>query len=451
MAVIGAGIVGVTTAYELLCDGHEVTMFERRSSVAVESSFANAGLLAPGYVTPWAAPGMLRKVLRQWGRRDAAVRLAGFPNPALGAWLWRWWQACDPAHHVPNRAAMLALATRSLARTRALSEALGIEYERARGLLVLLRSERELAASRAGLRLLAELEVGFHVVDAAVCRRIEPALDASTELRAGIHLPSAEVGNCRQFALALKAELQRRGATLKFSQTVERLTPATGDGPQKGLAQGVDVTSWALAPDAESAFAGAGAGAVGTSAPGERQHEHFDAVVVCAALQSQALLRPLGLRLPLQPVFGYSITLPVRHFEAHPDVGPFACLMDERYKVAITRLGDRVRVAGGAELGGVLTRHSPAPIATLHRVLQDWFPSAAHPARAQTWKGARPMLPDGPPAIGACGVPGVWLNTGHGSSGWALACGSAQLVAEALAGRPPSMDTERFSPLRWRS
>jgi len=447
VAVIGAGIVGVTTAYELLCDGHEVTLFEQRSSVAVESSFANAGVLAPGYVTPWAAPGMLRKVLGQWGRSDAAVRLAGLPNSALAAWLWRWWRACDPAHHAPNRAAMLALATRSLAHTRALSEALGIEYERARGLLVLLRSERELAASRAGLRLLAELEVGFHVVDAAVCRRIEPALDASTELRAGIHLPSAEVGNCRQFALALKAELQRRGATLKFSQTVERLTPATEGSLQKGLARGVELTSWALAPDAESTFAGA----VGASAPGERKHERFDAVVVCAALQSQALLRPLGLRLPLQPVFGYSITLPVRHFEAHPDVGPFAALMDERYKVAITRLGDRVRVAGGAELGGVLTRHSPAPIATLHRVLQDWFPSATHPARAQTWKGARPMLPDGPPAIGTSGVPGVWLNTGHGSSGWALACGSAQLVAEALAGRPPSMDMARFSPLRWRS
>ena len=445
--MIGAGIVGVTTAHELLCDGHEVTLYERRSSVAVEASFANAGVLAPGYVTPWAAPGMLRKVIGQWGRRDAAVRLSGLPSAALAAWMWRWWRACDPAQHTPNRAAMLALATRSLARTRAVSETLGIEYERARGLLVLLRSERELASSRAGLRLLAELEVGFHVVDAAVCRRIEPALDASTALRAGIHLPSAEVGNCRQFALALKAELQRRGATLKFNQTVERLTSATGDRPQKHVAQGVELTSWMQAPDAESAFAGA----VGAGTPGERQHERFDAVVVCAALQSQALLRPLGLRLPLQPVYGYSITLPVRHFEAHPDVGPFAALMDERYKVAISRLGDRVRVAGGAELGGALVRHSAAPIATLHRVLQDWFPSAAQPARAQTWKGARPMLPDGPPAIGASGVPGVWLNTGHGSSGWALACGSAQLVADALAGRPASMDTARFSPLRWRA
>ncbi len=446
VAVIGAGIVGVTTAHELLCDGHEVTLYEQRSSVAVEASFANAGVMAPGYVTPWAAPGMLRKVLGQWGRRDAAVRIAGLPSAALTAWLWRWWRACDPAEHTPNRAAMLALATRSLVRTRALSEALRIDYERARGLLVLLRSERELAGSRAGLRLLAELDVGFHVVDAAVCRRIEPALDASTVLRAGIHLPSAEVGNCRQFALALKAELQRRGVPLKFNQTVERLTPVLASGPHR-MAQGVEVTSWAQAPDAESAFAFT----QGTSTSGEREQERFDAVVVCAALHSHDLLRPLGLRLPLQAVHGYSITLPVRHFEAHPDVGPYAALMDERYKVAISRLGDRVRVAGGAELGGLLTQHASAPIATLHRVLQDWFPSAAQPGRAQTWKGARPMLPDGPPAIGASGVPNVWLNTGHGSSGWALACGSAELVADALAGRPPSMDTARFSPLRFRA
>ena len=435
VAVVGAGIVGVTTAYELLCDGHEVTLYERRSSVAVESSFANAGVLAPGYVSPWAAPGMLRKVLAQAGRRDATVRLAGLPSPALAAWLWRWWRACEPSRHALNRAAMLTLATQSLARTRALSETLGIEYERARGLLVLLRSERELAASRAGLRLLAEFEVGFHVVDAAVCRRIEPALDASTALRAGIHLPGAEVGNCRQFALALKAELQRRGVTLKFSQPVERLT--TG--------RGVEVHSLALPTDAESTFAGPAA----ASSLGAPEREHFDAVVLCAALHSQALLRPLGLRLPLQPVYGYSITLPVRHFEAHPDVGPVAALMDERYKVAIVRLGDRMRVAGGAELGGSLGRHSAAPISTLHRVLQDWFPSAANPARGQTWKGARPMLPDGPPAIGTAGTAGVWLNTGHGSSGWALACGSARLLADALGGRAASMDISRFSPLRW--
>lgn len=436
IAVVGAGIVGVTTAYELLRDGHELTVFERRSSVGVEASFANAGVQAPGYVTPWAAPGMLRKVLGQLGRRDAAVRIAAIPNPALAAWLWRWWRASALPTYQANRNAMLALAKISQARTRELAAELSIEHERSRGLLVLLRSEEELALARPGLKLLTESRTGFHVVDAAVCRRIEPALSEASSIRAGIHLPSADVGNCRQFALALKAELQRRGVDFRFNCAVQRLTKGSS-----GAA--VTVDSLALATDAQSTFAAAGN-------TGNAHSENFDAVVVCAALESRRLMRPLGLKLPLQAVYGYSITLPVRHFEAHPDVGPRAALMDERFKVAISRLGERVRVAGGAELGGAAGHLSAAPIATLHRVLQDWFPSAARHATAITWKGARPMLPDGPPAIGAAGAPGVWLNTGHGSSGWALACGSARLLADALAGRAPTIDPARFSPQRWR-
>ena len=433
VAVIGAGIVGITTAYELLCDGHEVSVFERRSSVAVEASFANAGVLAPGYVTPWAAPGMLRKVLGQWGRRDAAVRMASLPGPALAGWLWRWWRACAQPAYQANRSAMLALASMSLARTRELASAFSIEHERTQGLLVLLRSEQELAQARPGLKLLTDLGVGFHVVDAAVCRRIEPALNEAMAIRAGIHLPGADVGNCRQFALGLKSEMQRRGAEFRFGHAVRRLTAGAT----------VGVESLALATDAESTF-------IGSGSTGDAHSERFDAVVVCAALGSRELLRAHGLKLPLQPVYGYSITLPVRHFETYADVGPRAALMDERYKVAISRLGDRVRVAGGAELGGAPDRLAAAPIATLHRVLQDWFPSAAHHAKAQTWKGARPMLPDGPPVIGSAGVPGLWLNTGHGSSGWALACGSARLLADALGGRAPPLDPARFSPLRWR-
>jgi D-amino-acid dehydrogenase len=430
VAVIGAGIVGVTTAHELLCDGHEITLFERRGSVAAEASFANAGVLAPGYVTPWAAPGMLRKVLGQWGRRDAAVRLASLPGPALAAWLWRWWRSCKQPRHLANRGAMLALASASLARTREVAAALSIEHERSSGLLVLLRGEPELAQARPGLNLLSELGVAFHVLDAEASRRIEPALNEATPLRAAIHLPGADIGNCRQFALGLKSALQRRGVEFRFNHQVRRLTPGAT----------VAVDSLALAADTQTLPAG-------PASRGNARADVFDAVVVCAALDSRNLLRPHGLALPLQPVYGYSITLPVRHFDGHPDVGPRAALMDERYKVAISRLGDRVRVAGGAELGGAPDHLADAPIATLHRVLQDWFPSAARHAQAQTWKGARPMSPDGPPLIGATGLPGVWLNSGHGSSGWALAFGSARLVA---AGRAPALDASRFSPQRWR-
>jgi len=431
IAVVGAGIVGLATAYELACDDHQVTLFERRSSVAAEASFANAGVMAPGYVAPWSAPGMLRKVLGQIGRRDAAVRLAALPGPALASWLWRWWRACSAPRHLAHRNAMLALATTSQVRTREIAAKLSIEHEHTRGLLVLLRSERELARARPGLNWLTERGVAFHLVDAAVCRRIEPALDKATPLCAGIYQPGADVGNCRLFAIGLKAELQRRGVEFRFSQAVHRLTPGRPE---------VIVDSQALASDTDSTPAN----------PDRARSERFDAVIVCAALESCALLRPHGLNLPLLPVYGYSITLPVLQFETYPDTGPRGALIDERYKVAISRLGERVRVAGGAELGGARDRLLAAPITTLHRVLQDWFPSATGHAQAQTWKGARPMSPDGPPVIGAADLPGVWVNTGHGSSGWALACGSARLLADAVAGRKPAIDVSRFSPQRWR-
>jgi D-amino-acid dehydrogenase len=431
IAVVGAGIVGVATAHELADDGHEVTLYERHGSVATESSFANAGVLAPGYVTPWSAPGTARKVLSQLFERDAAVRFAGWPGPRAIAWLLRWRRACKPTAFAAHRSAMLMLANDSLLRTRALAERHRLDYESARGLLVLLRSEREVALARANLLQLADLGVDFHLVDAAAARRIEPALNESTALKAAVHLPGAEIGNCRQFAQGLKNALEVRGVALHFQHEVVRIEGGTG------------VTLHLARRAADVTSSGSAAPADATSMA------RFDAVVLCSANGSPALLQPLRIKLPLLPVHGYSITLPVRHFEAHPDVGPRAALMDERYKVAISRLGDRVRVAGSAELGGRADHLREAPLATLYRVLDDWFPSAARHARAQTWKGARPMLPDGPPAIGATRVPGVWLNTGHGSSGWALACGSARLVADLIGSRTPALDAAPFSPLRW--
>jgi D-amino-acid dehydrogenase len=435
VAVIGAGIVGVTTAQALREDGHDVTVFERRGSVATESSFANAGWIAPGYVTPWASPDMPGKVISQLFARDAAVRLAGVPGPALLSWLRQWKRACEPQRYAKNRDAMLRLAQDSLARTTALASQHSLEYEQGQGALVLLRDGDEIAQVRTGLKLLAETGLEFHLVDAQACRRIEPALEQATLLKAGVHHPQAGIGNCRQFALQLKAVLQTDGVAFHVQREVTRL---------EANEHGINVCSVSADVHADSALE-----------RGPRTFveppsiEPFDEVVVCAALGAPALLLPLRIRLPIQPVYGYSITLPVRHFEAYPDMGPRAALMDERFKVAITRLGERVRIAGSAEIGGKPDEMREAPIATLYRVLQDWFPAAARQAKAQTWKGARPMLPDGPPAIGACGVPHLWLNTGHGSSGWALACGSARLIADLVAGRKTTLDASAFSPQRW--
>lgn len=443
VAVVGAGIVGVTTAWELAHDGHRVTVFERRGTVAAETSFANAGVVAPGYVTPWAAPGMPGKVLRHLFARHAPVRV----GPRLGlrtlAWTWRWWRACTDSAYRANRTRMLRLAQASRERLHAIVRDLHLDYERADGYLVLLRDKSDLALARPGLAMLAELGVRFSLVDAEQCRRLEPGLNPQTPLLAGVHLPDDEVGNCRQFAHLLRTEAQKLGAEFRLGTEVTEIAP--GAQPRvKWRASGAHDTSVAGhaadEPRADSARPAAG---------GDTSDE-FDAVVVCGALGSLALLRPLRVRVPMVPVWGCSVTLPLRHLEAHPEAGPRSALMDERYKVAISRIGQRLRVAGSAELGGRADRFDVRTLETLYKVLDDWFPGVAALEQAQQWKGARPMLPDGPPVIGASGAQGVWLNLGHGSSGWALACGSARLLADAIAGRAPAGALDGFGVERFR-
>jgi D-amino-acid dehydrogenase len=415
VAVIGAGIIGVTNAYELAALGHEVTVFERRGAVAAEASFANAGVVAPGYVTPWAAPGMPWKVVRHVFSRHAAVRFGGLGALAELPWMWRWWRACRPQVWAANRAAMLRLAQFSRDRLLELTRTLNLDYEQMPGFVVLLRGERELKSAQGGLSLLRDLGVTHELVNAARCRQLEPGLNPDMALHAGIHLPQDGVGNCRHFAHLLKAQAQRLGAVFRFDTEVASVSPGTRP---MVVAAGVP-------------------------------HEE-DAVVICAGVQANALLAGLGLRLPLAPVYGYSVTAPVRQLDSPSPVGPRAALMDERYKVALSRLGQRIRVSGSAEIGGRLDQMAEAPLRTLYRVLDDWFPGVALARDAQHWKGARPMLPDGPPVLGESGAAGVWLNLGHGSSGWALACGSARVLAERISGRETPVDLSALTVARLR-
>jgi D-amino-acid dehydrogenase len=436
VAVIGAGIVGVTTAYELASDGHEVSVFERQGTAAAETSFANAGVIAPGYVTPWAAPGMPLKVMGHLLSRHAPVRLRSGMAAGTVSWLWKWWRACRLRTYQANRLRMQRLAFFSRARLHTISQSLQLDYERSEGYLVLLRTPKDLALAQPGLALLNPLTSRFQVLDAKQCHAMEPGLNAETPLHAGIHLPDDEVGNCRQFAHLLRAEAQRLGAFFRFDTEVLRIEP--GPAPRLVFAQAqLEYSSGnsrrkrpARREAADTQFM-----------PAEPVSETFDAIVVCAALGANSLLRPLGIKLPMLAVHGYSVTAPLRHNEHHPQ-GPRSALMDERYKVAISRLGNRVRVAGAAEIGGSLNRIDDATLKTLYKVLHDWFPGAAVMAHAQVWKGARPMLPDGPPVLGHSGKQGVWLNLGHGSSGWALSCGSARLLADQVVGRAPAIDME---------
>ena len=408
VAVIGAGIIGITTAYELALNGHEVTVFERRGTAAEETSFAHAGVLAPGYIAPCAAPGMPARVFKRLLRRHAPVKIS---LPLSGhdmAWILKWWRACAPDSYALNRAHMQGLAFYSKKRLHHITETLQLEYDRSPGYTVLLRSEKDSRVIQPGLQMLREAGVAFREICADEVRLIEPALNTDTPLFGGIHLAQDGVGNCRQFALLLKNEAQSLGVYFRFNTAValmDKAQPAT------------------------------------LLIAGATQPQRFDSIVLCAGLASAKLLAPLGLKIPLAAVYGYSISAPLRE----PLNAPRSGLMDERYQVAISRMGNRVRVAGGAEIGGSPEQKRTSSIQTLYKVLHDWFPGAAQlsntGAAVQEWKGARPMLPDGPSIIGPSGLPGLWLNFGHGSSGWALACGSAKVLADMLASRQPDIDT----------
>jgi len=408
VAIIGAGIIGITTAYELAADGHEVTVFERRGMAAEEASFANAGVVAPGYVTPWAAPGMPGKVFRNLFSRHAAVKLSLPLSANELAWMWKWLHACKLETYLANRARMQRLAFYSRDRLDHLTQALQLEYDCSGGYMVLLRSEKDNELVQPGLQVLRDAGVNFRQISATDARLIEPALNPDTALAGAVHLPDDGVANCRQFALLLKGVAQQTGVQFEFNTTVAQLESAQG----------------------------------GVLIAGESTPRIFDQVVLCAGLACAQLLRPLGLTIPMAAVYGYSISAPIH--EAMN--APRSALMDERYKVAISRLGNRVRVAGSAEIGGSLENKRAASIQTLHKVLHDWFPAAVQRGSrcmtVQEWKGARPMLPDGPPIIGPSGLPGLWLNLGHGSSGWALSCGSARVLADLIAGKPAAIDIE---------
>jgi D-amino-acid dehydrogenase len=405
VAVIGAGVIGITTAYELAALGHQVSVFERNGAAAEEGSFANTGIASAGYAAPWARPGLVKHVLAHLWQRDTPLRISS-PSMADWRWLWRMRKACNAATFASNRGSMLRLAEYSSHRMRTLTDTLNLAHERSQGLMVLLRTERDIQLMQDNLQVMRDAGLSFKALSAQEARIVEPALDPETTLAQAIHFPEDEVGNCRQFTLLLKSEAETLGVKFHFNTGVLPLSKAQ---PKT----------------------------IRTS--GQSTGEQFDAVVMCAGLASAQLVRPLGLRIPLAAVHGYAISAAVRE----PLDAPRSGVIDEQYKVAISRLGQRLRVSGGSEIGGNAKRHDPASIKTLYRVLDNWFPGAARTQdNVQVWKGSRPMLPDGPPLVGASGVSGVWLNLGHGASGWALACGSARAVADSINGKSPDIDLQ---------
>lgn len=405
VAVIGAGIIGVTSAYYLRQQGFQVTVIERNPGVAQETSFANAGVIAPGYIAPWAQPGMPSKVLRHLFAREAPVVFRPCFDFAQWRWLARWLAECKVERFRRNKARMQRLAFYSRDCLHALRQRHGIEYEQTQGYLQLYRTEAELARTALARALLKEAGVLHVLLSGADCRRLEPALVDGTPLAGGLHLPEDETGNCAFFAKRMKDISAEQGVQFRFGTAVDALEVEAGRVARLRLRDGT------LAADA---------------------------VVVAAGVSSPRLVRPLGIRLPLYPIKGYSATAAI----TRPENAPMISVMDETYKVAVTRMGNRLRIAGTAEIGSRTLALRDASLGTLLRVARDWFPGAAAYGQAQFWVGARPMLPDGPPLLGPTPIANLHLNVGHGSTGWAMACGSARVVADLIANRKPDIDLE---------
>jgi len=413
-------MAGVAAAQALAADGHEVTVFERRSSVAEESSFAPAGIAAAALAAPWRpAPGRL-----QAGKADDASRLhptgAAFAVPGL---LGKG-DAAATGRRQERAQALLRLLSAGVARIDELTRTLGLEFERGDGLLLVQPDAAQAAQAIAWLQALGETA---EWADAARQRQLEPGRAIADDAPRAVWLPNARVGNPREWTQLLRAHALHLGARFLFQHTVQ-----------------------SIAADARPAVRFA-------TADGRAGEAAFDAVVVCAALESARLLAPLGVALPWKPVHGYSVTVAQHVRESAPDSGPRAALLDVRTGVSINRLGARLRVAGGHEAVSVPSAPADpaAPPTTkqlqpLYDAVDGAFPGAANWQQAQVWQATRAVLADGLPAVGASGVPGIWLNVGHAQHGWALSQAGAGLLSRMMAGEPAPPEAGALAPQRLR-
>jgi D-amino-acid dehydrogenase len=410
--VVGAGIVGVTTAFELRSRGFDVTVLDRRPGVAQEASYANAGVLSAAYAGPWAQPGMPARVLRSLWRSASPVIFRPGADPAQWRWLARWLGECRLQRFRVNRERMQRLAEYSRSVLHEWRRRHSLEYEQATGWLQLFRTDADIERARPAIELLTQAGSAHRLLDPGECRALEPALIDPTPLAGGLHLPEEETGNCAYFARLVKDLAAAAGVDFRFETPVTALNFEAGRFLEARTPTGVVAA---------------------------------DALVVAAGADSARLLRGTGTRIPLYPVKGYSLTAQITRHE----FAPVTSVIDEAYKVAITRMGNRLRIAGTAELGNRKLALRDSALGTLLRVARDWFPGAAAYSRSRAWVGARPMLPDGPPLLGATPVPNLYLNLGHGSTGWGMACGSARIVADIVAGTTPQIDMDGLTLERY--
>ena len=413
--ILGSGVIGVSCAYQLALAGHQVTVLDRQPAAGLETSYANAGEVSPGYSAPWAGPGVPIKAIK-WllmEHRPLVIR----PHFDMG--LIRWGLAmlrnCTTARYEINKSRMVRLAEYSRDCLRELRDETGLRYdERMQGTLQLFRTQQQLDGTAADIAILRRYGVHFEVLDRDGCIRQEPALAAVDEkFVGGLLLPGDETGDCFRFTQELAALAAQRGVVFRHGTTIKGLL-REGDRIDGVVTDGGTLRA--------------------------------EAYLVALGSYSPLLLADIGIRIPVYPVKGYSITVPI----GDPRGAPESTVMDESHKVAVTRLGSRIRAGGTAELAGYTLKLHESRRRTLEHVVTDLFPQGGDVSKAEFWCGLRPMTPDGTPIVGGTRWPGLYLATGHGTLGWTMAAGTGCVMADLISGREPEIDLEGLTVERYR-
>jgi len=405
--VLGAGVVGVTGAWYLAAAGHEVTVIERRDAAGLETSFANGGQISAGHAEPWAKPAALPKILRWLGREDAPLLFRPRADRAQWEWGLRFLIECLPGRFERHSRTLAGLAGYSRECLRALRADLGLQYDQLeRGILQFATRQRDFDAMARHAEALQPLGVQREVKSAAACLELEPALAHSSDpVVGGVYDPQDESGDAYRFTRDLAKVAASRGVAFRYSQSIQALN-AVGDGVSAVRLDGGEEVS-------------------------------ADAYVVSLGSYSPRLLAPLGIRIPVYPLKGYSITLPLGPAELA--AAPTVSLTDEACKIVISRLGTRLRAAGTAELTGYDTTVNPVRCAAIARRIRELFPALGGITTVDNWAGLRPATPNNVPVIGKTKLRNLYLNTGHGTLGWTLACGSGSVLADLISGRQPQV------------
>ncbi|MEX3785689.1 D-amino acid dehydrogenase [Paraburkholderia sp. BR14374] len=413
VVVLGSGVVGVTSAYYLARAGHEVTVIDREAGPALETSFANAGQISPGYASPWAAPGVPLKAVKWMFQKHAplAIRLDGTTFQLQ--WMWQMLQNCTAPRYAVNKGRMVRLAEYSRDCLQALRADTGIQYEgRTGGTLQVFRTQQQFDGAAKDIAVLQEANVPYELLSADQLGKAEPALAAvSHKLTGGLRLPGDETGDCQMFTTRLAALAEQLGVKFRYNTPIDALAMAGGR-------------------------------IAGVQCGGELVRA--DSFVVALGSYSTRFLDGI-VKIPVYPLKGYSITAPIVNAAA----APVSTVLDETYKIAITRFDDRIRVGGMAEVVGFDKSLREARRKTLELSVNDLFPGGGDTSKATFWTGLRPMTPDSTPIVGRTPVPNLFLNTGHGTLGWTMSCGSGQLLADLLSGKQPAIRADDLSVHRY--